>query len=121
MLRPPVEPMLAQAAQSVPGPAALRAGVAYEQKLDGSPDTMKCLIGVTLRSRTVRMSSQHLLVELRQTGGCHETARLVRVRSEGGIRLQLPPQERYVARVFSTGCFGPTGTVRSGPTFGPCG
>ncbi|MFF1341918.1 RNA ligase family protein [Streptomyces sp. NPDC058290] len=35
MLRPPVEPMLAQAAESVPGPAALRAGVAYEQKLDG--------------------------------------------------------------------------------------
>ncbi|GAA0274906.1 hypothetical protein GCM10010302_10670 [Streptomyces polychromogenes] len=33
--RPPVEPMLAQAAESVPGPAALRAGVAYEQKLDG--------------------------------------------------------------------------------------
>ncbi|MFF1498058.1 hypothetical protein [Streptomyces sp. NPDC058304] len=27
--------MLAQAAESVPGPAALRAGVAYEQKLDG--------------------------------------------------------------------------------------
>ncbi|WP_369780101.1 ATP-dependent DNA ligase [Streptomyces sp. R33] len=35
VLRPPVEPMLAQAAESVPGPAALRAGVAYEQKLDG--------------------------------------------------------------------------------------
>ncbi|MFE3864760.1 ATP-dependent DNA ligase [Streptomyces goshikiensis] len=34
-LRPPVEPMLAQAAESVPGPAALRAWVAYEQKLDG--------------------------------------------------------------------------------------
>ncbi|WP_405533821.1 ATP-dependent DNA ligase (plasmid) [Streptomyces avidinii] len=34
-LRPPVEPMLAQAAEAVPGPAALRAGVAYEQKLDG--------------------------------------------------------------------------------------
>ncbi|WP_328930001.1 hypothetical protein OG429_39155 [Streptomyces sp. NBC_00190] len=34
-LRPPVEPMLAQAAESVPGPVALRAGVAYEQKLDG--------------------------------------------------------------------------------------
>ncbi|WP_338120199.1 RNA ligase family protein [Streptomyces agglomeratus] len=34
-LRPPVEPMLAQAAESVPDPAALRAGVAYEQKLDG--------------------------------------------------------------------------------------
>lgn len=32
-LRPPVEPMLAQAAEAVPGPAALRAGVAYEQKL----------------------------------------------------------------------------------------
>ncbi|GAA0327950.1 hypothetical protein GCM10010302_78650 [Streptomyces polychromogenes] len=29
-LRPPVEPMLAQAAESVPGPAAVRAGVAYE-------------------------------------------------------------------------------------------
>ncbi|MFE5559915.1 hypothetical protein [Streptomyces sp. NPDC056544] len=27
--------MLAQAAESVPGPAALRGGVAYEQKLDG--------------------------------------------------------------------------------------
>ncbi|MFJ5548704.1 hypothetical protein [Streptomyces sp. NPDC093225] len=27
--------MLAQAAESVPGPAALRAGVAYEQKFDG--------------------------------------------------------------------------------------
>ncbi|MFE6848659.1 hypothetical protein ACFVFP_39705, partial [Streptomyces sp. NPDC057686] len=35
VLRPPVEPMLAQAAESVPGPAALRVGVAYEQKLDG--------------------------------------------------------------------------------------
>ncbi|WP_328793116.1 ATP-dependent DNA ligase [Streptomyces sp. NBC_00273] len=35
MLRPPVEPMLAQAAEGVPGPAAVRAGVAYEQKLDG--------------------------------------------------------------------------------------
>lgn len=35
VLRPPVEPMLAQAAESVSGPAALRAGVAYEQKLDG--------------------------------------------------------------------------------------
>ncbi|WP_240805678.1 hypothetical protein [Streptomyces sp. A1547] len=35
VLRPPVEPMLAQAAESVPGPAALRSGVAYEQKLDG--------------------------------------------------------------------------------------
>ncbi|MFI8392850.1 RNA ligase family protein [Streptomyces sp. NPDC085540] len=34
-LRPPVELMLAQAAEAVPGPAALRAGVAYEQKLDG--------------------------------------------------------------------------------------
>ncbi|MFE5680321.1 hypothetical protein ACFQ7B_19185 [Streptomyces erythrochromogenes] len=34
-LGPPVEPMLAQAAEAVPGPAALRAGVAYEQKLDG--------------------------------------------------------------------------------------
>ncbi|MEU9087672.1 ATP-dependent DNA ligase [Streptomyces sp. NPDC048357] len=34
-LRPPVEPMLAQAAEAVPGPAVLRAGVAYEQKLDG--------------------------------------------------------------------------------------
>ncbi|MEU4358693.1 ATP-dependent DNA ligase [Streptomyces virginiae] len=34
-LRPPIEPMLAQAAESVPGPAALPAGVAYEQKLDG--------------------------------------------------------------------------------------
>ncbi|MFI1280977.1 hypothetical protein ACH4U5_09480 [Streptomyces sp. NPDC020858] len=34
-LRPPVEPMLAQAAEAVPGPAGLRAGVAYEQKLDG--------------------------------------------------------------------------------------
>ncbi|MFJ1569871.1 ATP-dependent DNA ligase [Streptomyces erythrochromogenes] len=33
--RPPVEPVLAQAAEAVPGPAALRAGVAYEQKLDG--------------------------------------------------------------------------------------
>ncbi|MGW7455656.1 ATP-dependent DNA ligase, partial [Streptomyces sp. NPDC054787] len=35
VLRPPVEPMLAQAAESLPAPAALRAGVAYEQKLDG--------------------------------------------------------------------------------------
>ncbi|MFD9010380.1 RNA ligase family protein [Streptomyces sp. NPDC059552] len=34
-LSPPVEPMLAQAAEAVPGPAALRSGVAYEQKLDG--------------------------------------------------------------------------------------
>ncbi|MGW1768828.1 hypothetical protein ACWCQL_32890 [Streptomyces sp. NPDC002073] len=36
-LRPPVGPMLAQAAEAVPGPAALRAGVPYEQKLDGHP------------------------------------------------------------------------------------
>ncbi|WP_223838033.1 hypothetical protein [Streptomyces venezuelae] len=35
VLRQPVEPMLAQAAESVPGPAVLRAGVAYEQKFDG--------------------------------------------------------------------------------------
>lgn len=30
---PPLDPMLAQAAESVPGPAVLRAQVAYEQKL----------------------------------------------------------------------------------------
>ncbi|MGW5346988.1 ATP-dependent DNA ligase [Streptomyces sp. NPDC004050] len=35
VLRPPVEPMLAQAAEAVSGPAVVRAGVAYEQKLDG--------------------------------------------------------------------------------------
>ncbi|MEU3774331.1 hypothetical protein AB0F11_14225 [Streptomyces sp. NPDC032472] len=35
VLRPPVEPMLAQAAEAVPGPAAVRVGVAYEQKVDG--------------------------------------------------------------------------------------
>ncbi|MEV4191251.1 ATP-dependent DNA ligase [Streptomyces toxytricini] len=35
VLRPPVEPMLAQAAEAVPGPAVLRGGVAFEQKLDG--------------------------------------------------------------------------------------
>ncbi|GHB84067.1 hypothetical protein GCM10010347_63750 [Streptomyces cirratus] len=35
VLGPPVEPMLAQAVEAVPGPAALRAGVAYEQRLDG--------------------------------------------------------------------------------------
>ncbi|MGW7450051.1 ATP-dependent DNA ligase [Streptomyces sp. NPDC054787] len=34
-LRAPVEPMLAQAAEAVPGSAALRAGVACEQKPDG--------------------------------------------------------------------------------------
>ncbi|MFJ5546448.1 hypothetical protein [Streptomyces sp. NPDC093225] len=34
-LRPPAEPMLAQAAETIPGPAALRAGVAFEQKFDG--------------------------------------------------------------------------------------
>ncbi|MEU8844143.1 hypothetical protein AB0D97_34385 [Streptomyces roseus] len=34
-LRPPVKPMLAQAAESVPGLAAVRGGVAYEQKPDG--------------------------------------------------------------------------------------
>lgn len=34
-LRPPVEPVLAQTAETVPGPAAVRAGAAYEQKLDG--------------------------------------------------------------------------------------
>ncbi|WP_234319418.1 hypothetical protein [Streptomyces sp. NRRL S-237] len=34
-LGPPVEPMPAQAVEAVPPPAALRAGVAYEQKLDG--------------------------------------------------------------------------------------
>ncbi len=43
MLRPPVEPMLAQAAEVVPGPAAVRAAVAYEQKLDGSPDIRRRL------------------------------------------------------------------------------
>ncbi|GLV95407.1 hypothetical protein Slala04_68600 [Streptomyces lavendulae subsp. lavendulae] len=32
-LRPPVEPMLAQAAEAVSGREALRAGVAYEQRL----------------------------------------------------------------------------------------
>ncbi|WP_260618006.1 ATP-dependent DNA ligase [Streptomyces sp. WAC07149] len=35
VLRPPVEPMLTQTAEALPGPAVLRAGVAYEQKLDG--------------------------------------------------------------------------------------
>ncbi|MEV7616564.1 hypothetical protein [Streptomyces sp. NPDC089799] len=35
VLRPPVEPMPVQAAEAVPGPAALRAGVAHEQKFDG--------------------------------------------------------------------------------------
>ncbi|MEU3317094.1 ATP-dependent DNA ligase [Streptomyces sp. NPDC006662] len=35
VLSPPVEPMLAQAAEALPGPAVLRAGVAFEQKLDG--------------------------------------------------------------------------------------
>ncbi|MDK9496177.1 hypothetical protein QEZ40_000521 [Streptomyces katrae] len=35
VLRPPVEPMLAQAAEALPDPAVLRAGVAYEQKFDG--------------------------------------------------------------------------------------
>ncbi|WP_246043041.1 hypothetical protein [Streptomyces globosus] len=35
VLRPPVEPMLAQAAEAVPGPTVLRGGVAFEQKLDG--------------------------------------------------------------------------------------
>ncbi|MFG2484885.1 hypothetical protein ACGFSI_19265 [Streptomyces virginiae] len=34
-LRAPVEPMPALAAGAVPGSAVLRAGVAYEQKLDG--------------------------------------------------------------------------------------
>lgn len=35
VLRLLVEPMPAQPAEAVPGPAALRAGVAYWQKLDG--------------------------------------------------------------------------------------
>ncbi|MFE1413437.1 ATP-dependent DNA ligase [Streptomyces sp. NPDC058746] len=35
VLRPPVEPMLAQAAEQLPPPAVRRAGVAYEQKFDG--------------------------------------------------------------------------------------
>ncbi|MFI1458882.1 hypothetical protein [Streptomyces roseus] len=35
MLRPPVEPMLAKAAESVPGPAEMGAAVACEQELDG--------------------------------------------------------------------------------------
>nr|ABQ41264.1 putative DNA ligase [Streptomyces lavendulae] len=35
VLRPLVEPMLALAAEVFPGPAVLRAGVAYEQKFDG--------------------------------------------------------------------------------------
>ncbi|MFJ2825651.1 ATP-dependent DNA ligase [Streptomyces toxytricini] len=35
VLRPLVEPMLAQAAERLPGPAVLRSGVAFEQKFDG--------------------------------------------------------------------------------------
>lgn len=42
VLLPPVEPMLAQAAEAVPGPGLLR-DPAYEQKFDGSPDTSRCL------------------------------------------------------------------------------
>ncbi|MFG2622547.1 hypothetical protein ACGFXC_33530 [Streptomyces sp. NPDC048507] len=35
VLEPPVEPMLAQAAESIPPAHVLAAGVAYEQKFDG--------------------------------------------------------------------------------------
>ncbi|MET9694717.1 hypothetical protein ABZY81_41040 [Streptomyces sp. NPDC006514] len=35
VLRPPVEPMLAQAAEAIPPAHLLTAGVAFEQKLDG--------------------------------------------------------------------------------------
>ncbi|MER7764621.1 ATP-dependent DNA ligase [Streptomyces sp. NPDC097619] len=35
VLVPPVVPMLAQAAESMPGPATLRGGLAFEQKFDG--------------------------------------------------------------------------------------
>ncbi|MGK5631831.1 ATP-dependent DNA ligase [Streptomyces sp. URMC 123] len=35
VLRPPVEPMLAQARDTLPGPGALPGGLAYEAKLDG--------------------------------------------------------------------------------------
>ncbi|MFP1629893.1 hypothetical protein ACLB9X_33210 [Streptomyces sp. 5K101] len=35
VLRPPVEPMLAQARESVPGPGVLPGGLAFEAKFDG--------------------------------------------------------------------------------------
>ncbi|MEU9005267.1 hypothetical protein [Streptomyces sp. NPDC048551] len=43
VLRPPVEPMLAQAAERVPPAGVRAAGLAYEQKFDGSPDILRCL------------------------------------------------------------------------------
>ncbi|RSS41816.1 hypothetical protein EF912_31100 [Streptomyces sp. WAC07061] len=35
VIRTPVEPMLAQAAEALPGPPVLRSAVAYEENLDG--------------------------------------------------------------------------------------
>ena len=46
VLRPPVEPMLAQAAEAIPPARPLASRVAYEQKFDGSPVIRRCLIRV---------------------------------------------------------------------------
>ncbi|MBT2505853.1 hypothetical protein J7I98_08040 [Streptomyces sp. ISL-98] len=40
MLRPVLEPMLAQARETVPGPGVLPGGLAFEAKFDGSPDPL---------------------------------------------------------------------------------
>ncbi|MFF7098149.1 helix-turn-helix domain-containing protein [Streptomyces rubradiris] len=39
----------------------------------------------------------------------------------GPMLAALESQAIAIRVVFSTVCFGPTGTVSSGPTFGPCG
>lgn len=45
--RPPLRVALAESVSVLPrGP-----GLAYEPKFDGSPDTLRCLIRVSLRSR----------------------------------------------------------------------
>ncbi|MEV8312484.1 ATP-dependent DNA ligase [Streptomyces flavidovirens] len=45
MLRPPVEPMLAQARETVPGPGVLPGGLAFEAKFDG----YRCLLFTPIR------------------------------------------------------------------------
>ncbi|MET9438781.1 hypothetical protein [Streptomyces sp. NPDC006551] len=46
MLRPPVEPMLAQARETLPGPGVLPGGLAFEAKFDG----YRCLLFTPARA-----------------------------------------------------------------------
>ncbi|MFD5098324.1 hypothetical protein [Streptomyces albidochromogenes] len=45
VLRPPVEPMLAQARETAPGPGVLPGGLAFEAKFDG----YRCLLFTPIR------------------------------------------------------------------------